>query len=194
MSVNRTSNITPNEVGPPTNSGIVWDDLRVPMENTRINPANSEPAFEQIGSTGLYSFAFDAANNDDESLHFVAQLPHGYKEGSDLHPHIHWLPSTTNTGNVVWELDYVAMAIDGTMGTVQTLEATVAADGTALKHQVDELGAIDGDGLGISSMLICRLTRLGDDAADTFTGIAYAMEFDFHYQMDTIGSRQEYVK
>lgn len=194
MRAHLTSRHSTYEVGFPGDSEIVWDDLRVPMENTRINPANSEPAFEQIGVTGLYSFAFDAANNDDDSLHFVAQLPHGYKEGSDLHPHIHWLPSTTNTGNVVWELDYVAMAIDGTMGAVQTLEVTVAADGTALKHQVDELGTIDGDGLGISSMLICRLTRLGDDAADTFTGIAYAMEFDFHYQMDMLGSRQEYIK
>ena len=148
-----------------------------------------------MGATGLYSQAFDADNDADESLHFVAQLPHSYKEGSDLEFHVHWSPSTTNTGNVVWELDYAAITIGGTLSSVSTLTDTIAADGTAFKHQVSDIDDIvSGTGLGISTLLICRFTRLGDDGADTFTGVAFAYEVDFHFQLDMMGSRQEYIK
>ena len=60
-----------------------WDDLRVPAQNTKLNPVNSEPAFESwIG--GLFAYHFDAGNDDDWSVHFVAQMPHKYKEGTDF--------------------------------------------------------------------------------------------------------------
>ena len=111
-----------------------------------------------------------------------------------MKPHVHWAPSTTHTGNVVWELEYSAAAINGTLPSSTTIEITDAADGTALKHQISSLPDVAGTGLTISSMIVCRLTRKGDDAADTFTGVAYALEFDFHFEIDTIGSSTELAK
>lgn len=169
------------------NDGIAWDDLRVPAQNTKINPAQSEPAFEQW-IDGVFAYHFENDNADDESLHFVAQMPHRYLEGSDFIPHIHWSPDNTNTGNVVWEFEYTIANIDGTFPSTTTDSITVAADGTADKHQVDAFATIDGTGLTISHMIVCRLTRLGTDAADTFTGNAVFLEFDFHYQVDSAGS------
>ena len=75
---------------------IVWEDLRVPAQNTRINPTKSEPAFE-AWLAGLFAFHFDAANDSTNSLHFAAQLPHAYKEGSDIYPHVHWSPTVSYT-------------------------------------------------------------------------------------------------
>jgi len=172
----------------------VWDDLRVPMQNTKINPTKSEPAFESfIGGTFTYAFAAD--NADDESLLFAAQLPHSYKIGTNLRPHIHWSPSTTNTGNAVFELEYTSASIGGTLGATTSITATDAADGTAFKHQLIGFDEIDGSNLGLSSMIICRLTRLGTDSADTFTGKAFVLEFDFHFEIDTPGgSYDEYSK
>ena len=190
----KTSDPVANEFHP--GGAAVWDDLRVPISSTKLNPLQSEPAFEQLGSSGLYAYAFDTANADDESLHFVAQLPHGYKEGSDIEAHIHWSPDSTDTGNVVWQLEYVISNINGAFafGGVSTLEVTDAADGTQWKHQVTGLGTIPGTGINISAVIIGRLTRLGTDVADTFTGNAFLHEIDFHYQMDTMGSREEYIK
>ncbi len=37
-------------------SDTYWDDLRVPLTNTRINPANSEPDFEDRGDAVLLLF------------------------------------------------------------------------------------------------------------------------------------------
>lgn len=171
----------------------VWEDLRVPMQNTVLTPAKSEPEFENVAD-GLYAYAFDHDNDADESLHFVVQLPHAYKVGSNLRFHVHWAPSTTNTGNVVWELEYSASAINGTFPSSTSIEKLDAADGTALKHQISSFAEIDGSSLGMSSMLICRLTRLGDDGTDTFTGVAYALEADFHIELDQMGSSEEFVK
>jgi hypothetical protein len=169
----------------------VWDDLRVPAQNTIINPTKSEPAFEEF-TDGLFVYKFDTTNADDESVHFVAQMPHAYKEGSDIGPHLHWSPDTSNTGNVRWQLEYVIANIDNTFDTTATSETiTVAAGGTALFHEYDEFSDIDGTGLTISHIIMCRLTRLStSDVLDTFTGNAAFLEFDFHYEIDTVGSRE----
>jgi hypothetical protein len=40
-------------------------------------------------------------------------------------------------------------------------------------------------------MMLCRLYRNSSHANDTLTGKkAYLLEFDLHYQKDTMGSRQ----
>ena len=173
----------------------LWDDLRVPAQNTRINPAKAEPAFEEF-TDGLYTYKFDPTNADDESIHFATQMPHSYQEGSNFRAHVHWSPDTDDKGDIVWQLEYIIANIDGTFpGGATSIKVTVPADGTALKHQVAYFdGDIDGTGLLISHMLICRLTRLTSDSDDTFTGNACFLEFDFHFQKDMIGSHEELIK
>jgi hypothetical protein len=174
---------------------VVWDDLRVPLENTKLTPTKSEPEFAAF-IDGTYLYGFKATNAADESLHFVAQIPHGYKFGTDLYPHIHWCPSNTDTGDVEWELEYLIANQDVAFGaTAATLSETVAAPGTAFQHTRTYFDAIPGSAItSLSTMLICRLTRRADLVTDTFTGTAWALEFDFHYSIDTIGSRQATVK
>ena len=175
-------------------AATVWDDLRVPAQNTKLNPLKSEPAFESL-IDGVYCYKFDATNADDESVHFVAQMPHSYKEGSDIYPHLHWTPDSTDTGNVYWSFEYTIANIGSTIGSTTTDEVLDAADGTALKHQLVEFSTIDGTGLTISHMIICRLTRRStSQATDTFTGNAGFLEFDFHFEKDTAGSREEFTK
>jgi hypothetical protein len=171
-------------------NATVWEDLRVPAQNTRINPTKSEPAFEEF-TDGLFVYKFDTTNADDESVHFIAQMTHSYKEGSDIKPHIHWSPDNSNTGDVRWQFEYIIANIDNTFPTTATSETiTVAASGTALFHEYDEFSDMDGTGLTISHIIMCRLTRLStSDVLDTFTGNAAFLEFDFHYEKDTVGSR-----
>ena len=171
----------------------VWDDLRVPAQNTKINPAKSEPEFASW-IDGLFAYHFKPGNDDDESIHFAAQLPHTYKEGTDIEPHIHWSPDSNDTGDVVWEFEYTIISIGGTFPATTTDTITVPADGTPDKHQVDSFAAIDGTGIEISAMIVCRLTRRGDDVPDDFTGNAVFLEFDFHLEIDSLGSRLEFIK
>jgi len=53
---------------------------------------------------------------------------------------------------------------------------------------------IDGTGKTLSSMLICRLYRDPADAADTYPQDVAFLQFDVHYEIDSLGSETEYGK
>jgi hypothetical protein len=43
-------------------------------------------------------------------------------------------------------------------------------------------------------MLCCRIFRNSSDATDDLAQSAFGFEVDFHYEVDTMGSRQEFIK
>ena len=53
--------------------------------------------------------------------------------------------------------------------------------------------SITGTGFGISSVLLCRIKRVAA-TGDNYAGGVAILDFDIHYQIDTIGSRQEAVR
>ncbi len=136
-------------------------------------------------------------------MFFSVQLPHAYKEGTDLIPHVHWTPADRGDDEgaaaiVMWKLDYTwANMHDAVFGSSATVSMPATCNGIDDKHQYSEGNAISGAGKTISSMLICRLWRSA--TGDTWAGVTDAqspavIEFDFHYQMDTRGSRDAHEK
>ena len=167
-----------------------WDDVRVSAQTTR--PGSSAPVWTNIvGGVSTYVFA-DAQSNYVE---FSCQIPHGFKEGSNIYPHIHWGPADTSAGDTRWSLiyDWVNVGSPFTAPST-TIYVTDTASGVANDHQIAAFAPIDGTGMEISSMLLCKLTRLGSDGADTLAAGANFYEFDFHIEMDSLGSDSEYVK
>jgi len=180
-----------------------WEDLRVPVTATRRGPANI-PGFLKFtdngaASTGVYLHQFD--DNNDEDLFFTAQIPHNYKQSTDIGAHVHWtpdLPTTPALDEVVqWELEYMweSLGDDFVAGstTVVTSTTHTPADATLVpgRHYLTSFGTLTGTGQGVSSMLICRVSR-NTDASDTFTGPgnhdACLLEIDFHYEVENLGS------
>lgn len=164
-----------------------WDDLRVPATSTVVGAA--PPDLGTFGpSGGLKTYLFD--KSIDQEVHMAVQLPHTWKEASNITPHVHWAPIDTNTGTVRWGLEYSWSNMDGTFGAPTTIYAEDAGDGTAWKHQVTDFAALDATDMTISSMLVCRLFRDADHANDTYDADAALLECDFHYEIDTpAGSR-----
>lgn len=135
------------------------------------------------------------ADNAEEQVFFIVELPPSYKEGSDLPLHLHWAPQTTDTGHIDWLLEYTIANHDATFGNTTTLTMSDNGDGTINKHQeANSDTPIDGTGITIGCMLICRLYRDGGQGGDTFTGDAAFLSFDIRCQEDTIGSREEHAK
>lgn len=178
----------------------VYDDLKV-----------TPTAFDFVGSTdptlvdytptgsGSTTKLYEFAKNDVG--YFVVQLPHTYKLGTDISAHIHWTPGqrgTAESGKYVgWKLVYTWANIDGTFPAMATLDLSDACDGTNDKHQMTPAVVIDGHtaSKGISSMLICHVTRTDtgadDDWVSTVSGqLPFLLEVDFHFEIDTMGSRQ----
>jgi hypothetical protein len=104
-----------------------------------------------------------------------------------------------NGATVGWKVDYTWANIDGTFGAVGTVDLSDACDGTDDKHQMTPSVAITGTGKNISSMLLCTIKRTDTGTDDTWAGTASGqlpmlLEIDFHYQIDTLGSRQAGIK
>lgn len=170
-------------------SGVTWDDVRVPMDIVKLGA--SAPTWGTLG-TGLDVLQF--SHSQDNYVSFVCQLPHGYKVGSDIYPHVHWSPIDTDAGNVRWLLRYSWANIGDVFPAGSNIYTTDATDLTAEKHQLVSFAAIDGTGQDISSMLHCRLYRLGTSVVDTYGSDVNCHEFDFHIQKDTVGSSEEKSK
>lgn len=169
-------------------AATVYDDLRVPMTSTKLG-GSKDPGFAQVRNTdssqGVFAHLFDKAT--EEELYFSVQLPHAWKEESDIEPHVHWMPTDTGTGSVVWGLEYVWANMDDAFGNTTITTASDAGAGTAYTHQYCSLGEIDGDGFSASSMILCRVYRDAGNAADTYDADAALLEIDFHYEIDKLG-------
>lgn len=171
---------------------VQWDDIRSPVSALAPGATPADPiVYGPGGSVRIRGFDGTATL---ESMDFTALVPHGYKEGTSLEPHIHWCPATNNSGNVIWHLDYYWLNANGTIPTEGQVDSGVqAAGGVAWKHLIAELPSISGTGKLIGSMLICRIWR-DPTGSDTYPDDAGLFEIDFHYQLDSMGSRQEFIK
>jgi hypothetical protein len=182
-----------------TLSGLAtaWDDLKVAGSNTRTG--STAPSFDLFGPSGtLRTLRFNSGQHDE--VHFEIQLPHNWKGGSKLYPHVHWTPVSATAGNVVWELEYAWASINGTYGAPGNMASDpVPAGGTAWVHKLTRLleggnDYIDGTGKSFSSMLICRLHRNAGSGSDTLAADVAFLEFDLHYEIDSFGTNEELVK
>jgi hypothetical protein len=76
-----------------------------------------------------------------------------------------------------------------------TADLSDATDNANHKHQMTPEVTITGTDKNISSMLLCNIKRTDTGTDDTWVGTASGalpmlLEIDFHYQIDTMGSRQ----
>jgi len=170
-----------------------YEDLRTPMNVLVKNP--DRPPVLTVYKGG-YVYAFEDQAVLIQSVSWVWQMPHNYKLGTDLYIHIHTVPEDATAGNVSWDFTYSVANIDESFPDETTVSSLQIMPGVADKHTYHELATIVGSGItSVSTMLICGLTRRSDLAADTFAGKdVYLLEVDMHYQIDSFGSREEWVK
>ena len=122
-------------------------------------------------------------------------MPHSYKLGTDIEPHIHWTLEDATDCNSVMKVTCDWASISADFGTDYTASSTCASNANAARHNLCDLGMFDGTGKGLSSILVCEVRRRSSLATDTCNSKdVYLHEFDFHFEKDTIGSRMEVAK
>jgi hypothetical protein len=172
---------------------LVWDDLRNPA--TAINPpgAASDPVRNQ--SDGWLEFSASQTN----TIVVDVQLPHAYKEGSTIRPHVHWHKKTAGAGDVLWRCEYafwnIGAAVPNSYTTVDVSTPIPAFpdDGT-VKSLITSWGDVTMTGKRISCLGKMIVSRVGGAPADTYAGLAVMEYVDIHYQLDTAGSVLETTK
>ncbi len=175
-------------------NAATWDDMRI-IPGAFVFAGLNDPTIVdwQPGGSGTTFKVYEFATSNQ--AFFTVQVPHGYKEGSNLSVHIHWTPGTRGNEEadktVAWKLDYSWANIDGTFGVSATADMTDTCTGVDHAHLMTPAVDIPGTGKTISSMLVGRIYRdTGDSWVGTLSGQRpILLEIDFHFEQDTIGSR-----
>lgn len=163
-----------------------WEDLRFAAAGINPPGAASDPTRDT--TDGRLVFSASATN----VIALQVQMPHCWKEGTAIYPHIHWSPTNTDTGNVLWRLQYKMANIGGAFPAGwETLNKLDAGGGVSDGHEMAGFAAIPMTGMTISCMLLMLISRIGGDGTDTYTGTAKLDEFDIHYEVDGFGSGTE---
>ena len=147
------------------------------------------PAIIAINSTGILTYAFIGTGVLADELHGSLENLHDYLEGSDIVPHVHWCPTTTDAGNVKWQIEYIWISRTGTITTSTTIAVTTAAGGTAWTLKRSDFPTVDGTGRNIGDRFMFRIFRDPADAADTYGFDAAILDVGIHYEKDMMGSR-----
>jgi len=179
----------------------VWDDIRI-IPSSFDFAGNADPTivdFQPGGSGTIFKlYEFQKA---DEAF-FSCQMPHGYKVGADIKVHIHWTPGSRGNEEigrfVNWKVDYTWCNITGTFSPSETVDLIDSVTGTDYYHEITSDVTITGTDKSLSSMIIGKIYR-ANIAADTWVGTASGslpllLELDFHFPMDTLGSRTNISK
>jgi hypothetical protein len=172
-----------------------WEDLRFPA--SALNVAGPGGTASRDNNDGTLVFA-DGANDWVVGL---AQVPHSWKEGSTMRPHVHWYSTSTSTGNVELRFEYDIANVDGTFSQDESanpwtnaLTATQAGSGTARYHHVLSLGDLTMTSCTDSCIIRWRINRDArvSNTNDTFSGDVKMLEFDIHYQVNSRGTVDEF--
>lgn len=183
----------PTDYNPYLGDGM-WDDLVIPA--SLINPSGSAapPSIDDADGTLLFS------NTADNTVAIIFQLPHSWKEGTDVSFHIHWAKTTSAAGNVNWQVKYKWCNIGATFDAYTVLYSGVVsvpdsniAERQALQSFPTATGLISGSGKKISSILNVWLQRT-TGGTDTYGAPTRLISADLHIQKDGNGSRQMLIK
>jgi hypothetical protein len=199
---NTADGITASGTIPLTFSNTVWDDIRI-NPGSFDRPGTSDPAIVtyNVNAGGVNTYLWEFAKNNIAS--FTVQMPHSYKEGTDIYVHIHWTPGSRgneeNGATVGWKIEYSWANLNANFPTMLVLDLSDACDGTDHKHQMTPEVSISGVGKTISSMLICNIKRTDTGSDDTWASgasgqLPLLLEIDIHFEMDTTGSKDKGAK
>ena len=178
-----------------TGAATVWDDANVGALNLGAGPASTRPTVvtytdETGADTGVGCLGFDI----NESVSGVIEIPHSYKEGSDIYFHVHWQgpAAVTGTDYVKWELTYLVAQIGETLNAAVPIYIESPYD-TQYETVLSAFPAITGTNFKIGDQFAFKLKRIAADG-DAYVGDANVFTVGLHYEKDTVGSRQIITK
>ena len=98
-----------------------------------------------------------------------------------------------------WKVDYTWANIASAFGAMTTVDLSDTVTGTDGIHEMTSEATISGSSKEMSSMLMCNIKRTDTGTDDTWASalsgqLPLLLEIDFHYEIDTVGSRDRYNK
>ena len=169
-------------------TATVWEDLMFPFSTGHQGNANYPP----FNADSLYfEFSIDSTGSDAQFMYFIIQMPHSWKEGSTIYPHVHYKYEDA-VGACSFRMKYKWFNIGSTTAVGwKWAHMNITSSADDKDHTlVSTYSGINGSGKTISSILICKVYLYGISG----TGTCKAYQFDIHYEKDALGSNTEKQK
>ncbi len=164
-----------------------WKDQLTDLSSGRVAGANTPTWAAFVGGISAYSFSATLMNE----MWFNIHIPHEFRPGTRIYPHVHWSVLGTNTGTVRWGFEYTvakghAMAGFGATQTVYVEQAYPGQTGGAPTHMIAEVSDANAIAYDFEpdTVVMFRLFRDAANVADTQTAAAFAFYADIHFQSD----------
>jgi hypothetical protein len=167
-------------------NATVWKDVMFPMAPPKATGAGNPTLTTYNGNLRGYSFAINDVHDFDPQ-----EAEHDSKIGSTATFHVHWL-SRSNDGTdraVKWELEYDVEPDSGavpatTTASVEITIPTGSAVNTVFRDNITTFTI-----QAIARLVGARIKRIASvGAAPSVDPILRAIHY--HYELDTIGSRE----
>lgn len=165
----------------------VWKDVFFPMGTPKATGAGNPSLVNWIGNLSNFSFSINDVHNFDPQ-----EFPHDGKQGVATGSiHIHWVSRTSvaATRGVKWEVEYSQTNVDGVFPSPTTIsvDVIIPANTAANTHFLTPIGTMTTGNIG--SHMVMRLKRIA--SADTAPAAdPVVLGVHYHYEVDTVGSRQ----
>ena len=149
---------------------------------------------EAGANTGIYTYGYAVGEAAGGNI----EIPHAYKEGTDLSFHVHFniIAAPTGTDNVQWQLTYTISRNGETLDAprvINTADIPVDTQYEAYLAVFPNIsgttGGVNGGGIQIGDQFLFTLERVAA-TGDAFAGDALVETAGIHHQVDTMGSRQ----
>jgi hypothetical protein len=166
----------------------VWKDANVGallLKTGGTLPGTVEWLDNDGDATGIYTLGF-AVNEEGSG---AIEIPHDYKEGTDITFHVHWGTNNAPTGTdyVQWQLTYTVAVEGDTLADSVAITKETAID-TQYETMRSDFTAITGTAFNIGDQFVFTIKRIAA-VGDAFAGEVLVHSLGFHYEVDTIGSR-----
>jgi len=171
-------------------AATVWKDVMFPMAPPKTTGAGNPTLVTYNGNLRGYAFAVNDVHDFDPQ-----EQEHDSKVGSTATFHIHWLSRSNDASDrtVGWELEYDVEPGSGALPATVTasIEAVIPANSDVNTVQRTDITTFTV--VAIARLVGARIKRVAS------TGTAPSVDpvlraLHFHYELDTVGSRQILTK
>jgi hypothetical protein len=141
-----------------------------------------------------FSFGVDSAGVDAQFMYFVVQMPHKWKIGSTIYPHVHYKQIDATTDTPIFIMQYKWYDLGATTQKGWSWIRMGTSTGTTNNtHQLvyNSAGITPVGVTQVSSIIVCKIYLYALAAGNT---ASHAWQFDIHYEMDDLGSRTQLAK
>lgn len=177
-------------------NATVFDDLTGDI--TRTKTVGTRVALNDSENT----IDFSSSATTSDYLFLSYQMSHKWMSGTNIYPHIHYQQNNLNTPNFLIQYRWQRNGQPKTTAWLNLICNTNVF--TYVSGTINQIsyGAFIGAPVGYSISDIIQIRVIRDTSnstglfagADSYTGTVSVTAVDIHYQIDTIGSRDEYLK